>query len=211
MAAVLLLALLAGCSPGRPENIDLYFVPQADFNRYDPNYVDGNDGFVWVYWNSAGEITGARILIASDRVDQEARSHLIWEELTQSLGLLNDSCAFADSIFYQEWSQVTGLSPMDRTLVTMLYAEEVRPNMDAGALSEALLGSFDQKEIDYLVEIALESEYGEAEPRVRKWVQDPVVAVHGSPTEADLQTLEQAAAELTPLLGGLTLRVGEAP
>jgi len=60
---------------------------------------------------------------------QVKRSHLIREELTQSLGLMDDSYAYPDSIFYQEWTATQEYSDIDRKLIEMLYLEETRPGM----------------------------------------------------------------------------------
>ena len=51
----------------------------------------------------------------------EAQKHLLREELTQSLGLFNDSWKYPESIFYQGWSTVTEYSDMDKRLIDMLY------------------------------------------------------------------------------------------
>ncbi len=83
----------------RRANVDIYFVPHREFRRYEPNYQPGNLGFAYANW-SQDKIYRARILITTTGVSQAERSHLIREELTQSLGLLQDSFRHEDSIFY---------------------------------------------------------------------------------------------------------------
>jgi hypothetical protein len=51
----------------------------------------------------------------------DGQKHLLREELTQSLGLMNDSYDYPESIFYQKWSETTEYSPIDRALIDMLY------------------------------------------------------------------------------------------
>jgi hypothetical protein len=109
-------------------DIDLYVVPQADFQRYDPNAIPGSRGFVWIWWDAGQQIIRARILVASD-VSQDARAHVIREELTQSLGLLRDSHRYPESIFYAAASLVQSYAPIDRAVIEMLYRPELAPGM----------------------------------------------------------------------------------
>ena len=55
--------------------------------------------------------------------DASAQKHLLREELTQSLGLLNDSYDYPESIFYQGWTTTTEFAPIDVELIDMLYNE----------------------------------------------------------------------------------------
>lgn len=88
-------------------NIDIYFTSVDKFASIEPDYVPGNMGFFWGWWDETGAIYKGKILIATDGINQQERSHLIREELTQSLGLMNDSCCHEDSIFYQDWTATT--------------------------------------------------------------------------------------------------------
>ena len=115
-------------------DINFFVVPQADFPRHEPNYVPGNQGFVWISWDQTQRIVRASILISSD-ISQEARSHLIREELTQSLGLLRDSPRYPESIFYQGSSLSQSYAPIDRAIIEMLY----RPELSPGATQEGAL------------------------------------------------------------------------
>lgn len=53
--------------------------------------------------------------------DVDAQKHLLREELTQSLGLFNDSYKYPESIFYQGWTTTTEYAAIDRELIDMLY------------------------------------------------------------------------------------------
>jgi hypothetical protein len=53
--------------------------------------------------------------------EENAQKHLLREELTQSLGLCNDSYKYDNSIFYQGWTTTTEYAPIDRELIDMLY------------------------------------------------------------------------------------------
>ena len=57
------------------------------------------------------------------RANDQEQKHLLREELTQSLGLFNDSYKYPESIFYQDWTTTTEYAQIDRELIDMLYNE----------------------------------------------------------------------------------------
>jgi hypothetical protein len=126
-------------------NVQMYFIPEADFYRYEPPGIVYYGGFFWNWWNFSGEICQARVVIATDRVNQKHRSHLIREELTQILGLMNDSMRYKDSIFYQQHSLTNKFSPIDRTVIKILYDKEILPGMADFEIRELLF----RKNSDY--------------------------------------------------------------
>ncbi len=86
-------------------------------------------GFVRCYWNERYEITNAEVLIVYDRTTQSQRHHVIIEEMTQMLGLLNDSYMYEDSIFYNGYSETTRLSRIDELVIRLLYNSGVKSGM----------------------------------------------------------------------------------
>ena len=116
---------------------EIIFEPTSEFSSTKPSYVPGNQGFFYVRWTGC-TMTSSRILISSDEVTQRQRSHLIREELTQTLGLMRDSYTYPSSIFYQDWTEVTSFAPIDETLIEMLYRPEVMPCMNAERARAAL-------------------------------------------------------------------------
>lgn len=109
-------------------NVDIWFVELDKMKDVVDGYVKGNWGFFWTNYNSQS-ITKATIAIATDVTDQEERNHLIFEELVQSMGLMQDQYTYEDSIFYGNWTTVQEPSEMDWELVGMLYLPEVRHGM----------------------------------------------------------------------------------
>ncbi|MBD2088871.1 DUF2927 domain-containing protein [Microcoleus sp. FACHB-1515] len=109
-------------------NVEMVFAPESEFRRYEPNYQPTNMGFGWIWWNQ-NTLNRARILISTTGITQQERSHLIREELTQSLGLMQDSYRYPDSMFYQGWTDPTQFSAIDRTVISMLYRPEIRAGM----------------------------------------------------------------------------------
>ena len=105
------------------------FAPESEFRSIDPNYQPTNYGFFWVWWGSDNRLVRSRILISSTDISQDARSHLIREELTQSLGMMNDSWRYPESIYYQGWTRTREYAPIDRAVIEMLYRDEIEPGM----------------------------------------------------------------------------------
>lgn len=119
-------------------NVAIYFAPHGQFMRYEPNYVPGNLGFFYGWWNGRMELTRSRILISSDRITQPERNHLIREELTQALGLMNDAWTYENSTFYQGWTRTQDFADIDRELVRILYDPRVKPGQTPGQVRQAL-------------------------------------------------------------------------
>jgi len=120
------------------KNADIYFTNVSQFSSIEPNYISGNMGFCWVWWDAAGDIFKANILIALDVVNQQERSHLIREELTQSTGLMNDSWRYQESIFYQGWTSTEEYSQIDRTIIELLYDPRLRSGMTQEQVKDVL-------------------------------------------------------------------------
>jgi hypothetical protein len=109
-------------------DIDIYFGPDSEFLMIDPNYVPNNRGYFSYEYNTTDcTIQKSQILISteSDLTDDQ-RCHLIREELTQSLGLFDDSLKYPNSIFYQGWTDTTHYAEIDKTLIKMLYNTDVK-------------------------------------------------------------------------------------
>lgn len=122
----------------RPD-VEIYFVPESDFTIYEPNYRPTNFGYFWIWWNGSSEIVRARIMISTDRITQEERSHLIREELTQILGLMRDSWAYRESIFYQGWTATTAYAEIDEVNIEILYRSDILPGMTRRQVEAVLL------------------------------------------------------------------------
>lgn len=111
-----------------PANADVYYVPRARFTAVYSQAVPNNDGEFWVSWDGTDHLTHALVLIGTD-VEARFRRHLIREELTQSMGLAQDSPRYPDSMFYSGYTDTPAYSAMDRALIEMLYRDEVQAGM----------------------------------------------------------------------------------
>jgi hypothetical protein len=109
-------------------NVEIWFVPLAEMGGHFTGYVPGNWGFFSIKPGEGG-ILRATLAIASDVTVQDERNHLIFEELLQSAGLLQDNYDRPDSIFYGLWTTVQQPSALDWELLGILYMEGVRHGM----------------------------------------------------------------------------------
>ena len=121
-------------------DIEVFFAPLATLPTYIPEYVEGNWGFFYISWDDNKRITHCKVAVATDVTSHQERQHLIREEVTQSLGLINDSWLYSGSIFYQGWTTTTAYAPIDRALIEMLYRTEVQPGMSQSATLGVLSG-----------------------------------------------------------------------
>jgi len=109
-------------------NVTVYYTTIEDYEEVDPNYVPGSDGFLTAYWSEYG-IHEATIFVRAIS-DETYRHHILLEELTQSLGLLNDADWYEESIFYTDQNSTTQYADIDRTVVSILYRPDIYNNMD---------------------------------------------------------------------------------
>ncbi len=206
-AAVAMLFPMFSSAAEQPADIDIHFVPQNQFATYVSGYVPGNIGFFCLHWNGTGACTRATVLIACDVTNQAERVHAIREELTQAMGLMEDSWTYPDSMFYQGWTPGVQYAEIDKTLIRMLYRTDIRPNMTSQQAHAVLAGHYSQREVDYFSEIAFGSEYTTNDEPVHKWLHSPTVQVSGQATDVDIRTLSQVIKELNELIGKIQLKV----
>jgi hypothetical protein len=69
--------------------------------------TEGNKSFVFLNTNNIRSVQHAK--------------HVLREEVTQAMGLMNDSYKYPESIFYDGVSEVTEYAPIDRELIDILY------------------------------------------------------------------------------------------
>jgi hypothetical protein len=104
-------------------NLIVLFGSAQDYNKYDSGsvgYTDHNQGLFIAYGGE--ELTYATMYVDVERTTRNnAQKHLLREELTQSLGLCNDSYDYPESIFYQGWTETTEYADIDKELIQMLY------------------------------------------------------------------------------------------
>jgi len=99
-------------------NMKIFFGHMDEFMsiynmEYEKEFLEGNWGAFWIYPRGT-KIMGTRIIIDTERAKSpHQQKHLLREEVTQSLGLRNDSYKYSDSMFYAGWE--AGVSPQQYT------------------------------------------------------------------------------------------------
>ena len=120
----------------------IFFSDGATYVTHEPSaadFVDSNRGLVWIYWNNRSEIIRGSMYVDVVQVAElDCQKHLLREELTQGLGLLNDSFQYPTSIFQQSWTCHTAYDEIDRSLLSLFLSPEIMPGMTREALTELL-------------------------------------------------------------------------
>jgi hypothetical protein len=104
-------------------NFFVCFGSQNDYNTLEPasvGYTEDNWGLFTV--NSGSVIKSGALYVDIYRCESiNGQKHLLREELTQALGLFNDSYKYRNSIFQQDWTETTEYAPIDIRMIELLY------------------------------------------------------------------------------------------
>lgn len=109
-------------------NVVMYFGDYETFISDNPDLIDveeikNSEGFFRLK-SKGNEIKSSRILINLPNQDSENDvKDVLREEITQSLGFINDSWRYPNSCFYQGSNEVLEYSDIDIKLIKMLYNE----------------------------------------------------------------------------------------
>jgi len=144
-----------GSNKKKPANLKIVFVPRDQMGKLNLPQVSAGDirklgepgGCYFVSYKSgpdkgakAGQIHAAIIVVNAER-DMAGINHCLLEEITQSLGLPNDSNALRPSIF-SDLDRLYALSRVDMILIRTLYHKQMRPGLpraEALALASAII------------------------------------------------------------------------
>ncbi|NND34488.1 MAG: DUF2927 domain-containing protein [Saprospiraceae bacterium] len=100
--------------------------------------VKSNWGLFSIQYNSAAELNGGYMYVDIYRANVTEQKHLLREELTQSLGLGNDSSRYDDSIFQSRWTSTNRYAAIDEELIRLLYHPEMTVGLDQLEVREVL-------------------------------------------------------------------------
>ena len=105
-------------------NLTIYLTGSDEYVEVEPiakKYVGSNWGLFVIKPNNSF-IESVTVFVNMEECFQiQGQKHLLREELTQALGLRNDSYDYPESIFYSNWSETTEYTELDRSLIDMLY------------------------------------------------------------------------------------------
>ncbi len=104
-------------------NSFMYFGSIADYNKnpLSPAHLNGKYLGHFHILTYRQEIQKAYIFVNTKDAGLKRQKHVIREEITQSLGFINDSYEYPDSIFYQLYSENDQFSEMDKRIIRLLY------------------------------------------------------------------------------------------
>ena len=117
----------------RNPNYNVFVGPRSELSKINPYFfVDSinTQGLVQVWKNINNDSAQyARAMVINDSIGairfQEIRN-ILQEEITQGLGLLNDSYKYPESIFYELQGSNDIMSPLDRKIIYMMYDNNVK-------------------------------------------------------------------------------------
>jgi hypothetical protein len=127
-------------NPGENANVTVVFVPRVQMSKIQIGGVEQGlierlaapGGCYFVPWQKpVGTIIGAAIVVNTDRDLAQTNSCLL-EELTQSLGMPNDTDLLRPSIF-SDHDTLFELSRPDEIVVRTLYDPRLKPGMPKAA------------------------------------------------------------------------------
>lgn len=108
----------------------------AAFPR-EAHLVDDNSGIYNIYWNGRDEIVKGHMFVKTSTSEKEQR-HVLREELTQALGLGNDSPLYSDSIFQSTYTTPTEYSTIDKHVIRLLYHPGITAGLSASEVEAVL-------------------------------------------------------------------------
>lgn len=126
-------------------NMTIYLVDRSQYQpmvkaivgeRPDASFMEENNCSALASGEYSGVINKAIVFIVVNE-GYRAFRHCMVEEITQSLGPVNDSSELPYSI-YNDYSDVDGFGIFDWFIVTTLYDKRIKPGMSAKAAMEVL-------------------------------------------------------------------------
>ncbi len=123
---------------------DKYYTPPTkesdeEIKKKILSLIESNWGLSWCYWNDKYEITNGSIYVDTKRnTENSALRHTLRKNLTQSLGLMNNSDKYEKSIFYDKWTTVIAFQTIDKEVIEILYRNEIKPGMKIDEVKEVL-------------------------------------------------------------------------
>lgn len=129
------LGFLTKKKSGKNANFDIYFKTTEEIRASTP--MKRANCAIILYQRNHAEIIQAKIYISTD--SPEKTRHCIYQEVTQALGLRNDSDIVPESIFNDKIVRFS-LTDTDRVLVRTLYDRRLKPGMTPEIASPIALG-----------------------------------------------------------------------
>jgi hypothetical protein len=102
--------------------------------QYEPSardYIDNNNGLFSVNWNpNTFEIFRGSVCVDTQKErNLDCLKHLLREELTQALGMMNDTNVYEHSIFYSAYTCSPSYSDLDRKFIQNFLSRRIEKGM----------------------------------------------------------------------------------
>ncbi|MDA9559790.1 DUF2927 domain-containing protein, partial [Porticoccaceae bacterium] len=130
-------------------NFEVYFGSAESYSKTEPvatgwasnakKHLAKNYGLFWCSLSKYA-ITKCTMYVDTERASSKGQLHLLREEFTQALGLMKDSPAYPDSMFYGKKSYTAQYSANDIQLIKFLYSGVVVPKMSGIDIESLLQG-----------------------------------------------------------------------
>lgn len=101
-------------------------------NQYEgkaANWVTNNYGLFFTYWDDFEIFRGTMYVDVTRTEGIDCQKHLLREELTQSLGLMNDTNGYENSVFHQQFTCTNQYAEIDKVLIDYILRAELKPGM----------------------------------------------------------------------------------
>ncbi len=177
------------------------------------------------YYSAKGGIYKAivKIFDSTNENSKRRRFDLIFEEITQCLGLPGDSYAYPESMFYQNVNYVQQLTELDKQLLHLLYESAIVPNYSLAQFEKDfgdVLYSMDgkQKFVIFLRKQQIKEEsltniykYGlskdplDGQEKLSKYNQPTHVIIKGDYTKEFIEVINQSISEINKISENLKL------
>lgn len=137
------------------DNVELRLTSDDTLSNFTVQFVNGQEnlGFASVSFDDDNYIYSGYMYVNRKNTSFQIQKHHIREELTQALGLLQDSYRYADSIFQKRGTSVTEFSNYDKAVIKLLYHPKMKVGLDATQVDPIL-----DEIVDEVIAEVMESE-----------------------------------------------------
>lgn len=122
-------------------NFVIFFSSKDVYAKYEPtakDYIEDNYGLFFVYDFENIIYKGSMYVDVYRTEAIECQKHLLREELTQALGLMNDHNGSVDSIFYQGWGCKPSYTLSDLKMIKLFLSNNIKAGMNKIEIEEYL-------------------------------------------------------------------------
>ena len=122
-------------------NLEIFLCSHKMYKKISPksewNNIDNNYGLSTIYYNNRYIIQKGRIYVDIYRTKElKCQKHLLREELTQSLGLVND-IYMDNSIFNKKWECTNSYTYFDRLIIKFFLSKHIKAGMDENDIKKS--------------------------------------------------------------------------